>query len=381
MSDLSVVSELQKERCTGCGACVGACPAGCIRMTADKEGFLYPEIEKERCTACGICAKTCPVIHRYDLTEETSANAYAAWSLDEETRYTSTSGGIFTELAKAIILQNGAVAGARYDWRNKICHVLVDHEADLPLLRQSKYAQSDMGNIYREINSVLDVGRYVLFVGTPCQCAAVARRCGHGEKLILCDFICRGVNSPYIFSQYLEELEVRYGSKVKRVWFKNKERSWNAFGTRIDFENGQTYFGGREDDPFMYGYIHKGLNLYMRPSCGQCEFKGVKRPTDITLGDFWGVKLRESEDDMHNGVSAVIVHTEAGQRLLNIIAPNIYCEEQNIEAILPFNTCLTEPAKRDAERSKRFFSLVETLPFSEAIKYIDSKFISKNHGG
>ena len=41
-----------KENCTGCSACANICPRGCIRMTADEEGFLYPKVNEEMCIAC-----------------------------------------------------------------------------------------------------------------------------------------------------------------------------------------------------------------------------------------------------------------------------------------------------------------------------------------
>ena len=44
-----------KKNCTGCSACANICPRGCIRMTADCEGFLYPEVNEEQCMDCGLC--------------------------------------------------------------------------------------------------------------------------------------------------------------------------------------------------------------------------------------------------------------------------------------------------------------------------------------
>ena len=361
---------LEKSRCTGCGVCADVCPENCIQMTADGEGFLYPMADAAQCTDCGKCAAVCPVMNPVAVAVQDNAlpKAFAAWSLDAEIRYQSTSGGIFTELARLVLHDDGVVAGARYDGRNMVRHVLIEQEKDLPLLRQSKYAQSDTGDIYRKVLAAMDSGRRAIFSGTPCQCAAMKRYAEQTDNLILCDFICRGVNSPLVYAKYLEELEARHRAKVRRVWFKNKERGWNAFGTRIDFENGETYFGGREDDPFMFGYIRKGLNLYMCPSCGQCAFKGVTRPVDITLGDFWGVKLHESNDDMQNGVSAVIVHTEKGQRLFDAVSPNIYREEQDISSIHPANICLTETAAADAESRARFWAVFQQKGFNKAIR-------------
>lgn len=343
-------------------------------MVADEEGFLYPSVDAIRCVDCGVCLMTCPATCPVAPLKGVDPRVYAAWSLNEETRYQSTSGGVFTELAKAILRDGGIAAGVRYDKQHRPSHTLIRCEDDLPLLRQSKYAQSDTGDIYRNVRAALDRGKEVLFVGTPCQCAAIKHFVGPSGRLVVCDFICRGVNSPLVYAKYLEELEIRYGASVQRVWFKNKAYGWNRFGTQIDFENGQTYFGGRDEDPFMFGYIKTGLNLYMRPSCGQCAFKGIVRSTDVTLGDFWGVKLCGSDDNTQNGVSAVITHTEAGRRLFDSIAPRIYREEQELDAVCLANACLTEPAVADAKNRVRFWEAFRQAGFHEAInQFLEEK--------
>ena len=46
----------EKKECCGCGACAESCPARCIRMEEDAEGFLYPTVQADACT--GIIDKT-----------------------------------------------------------------------------------------------------------------------------------------------------------------------------------------------------------------------------------------------------------------------------------------------------------------------------------
>lgn len=346
------VEYIEKSRCTGCGACVNACPGGSVTMKADEEGFPYPSVDSSACNNCGNCVTCCPVINPPTIPENQEApQVYAAWTLDEETRYNSTSGGIFTELAKAVLQQNGYVAGARYNDRHLVEHAMIDRSEDIALLRQSKYVQSETKDIYRQIEAVLKKGNPVLFVGTPCQCAGLKVFLQKPyDNLILCDFICRGVNSPMVYLKYLDDLESEYGSRIKLVWFKNKTFGWNRFCTKIIFEDGQEYLGGRDTDPFMFGYIKKDLNLYMRPSCGQCEFKGVKRPVDITLGDFWGVRLRESSDDTDCGVSMLMLHSERGQKVFDRIKPYLHYEKHMLAELVPFNTCLLNCAKQSEMR-------------------------------
>ena len=365
------VENMEKRLCAGCGVCANVCPNACISMNADTEGFVYPRVDASLCSSCEICTMHCPVLNPPKPYEnQMDPQVYAAWSLDEEVRYNSTSGGIFTELAKTVLNQNGFVAGARYNDRHLVEHAVIDRVEDIPLLRQSKYVQSETKDIYTQVETALRTGRPVMFVGTPCQCAGlrVLLRKPY-ENLLLCDFICRGVNSPLVYLKYLEELECQYGSRIKQVWFKNKTYGWNKFGTKIIFEDGQEYFGGRDTDPFMYGYIKRGLNLYMRPSCGQCRFKGVKRSVDITLGDFWGVKLHGSSDNTDAGVSVLMIHSSKGQDLFKCLSNVIYFEKHTLEEVIMHNDCLIN-SPNIRKGSKDFYLELYDNGFNKAIKQL-----------
>lgn len=50
----------------------------------------------------------------------------------------------------------------------------------------------------------------------------------------------------------------------------------------------------QENNAFMEGYL--SYNLYMRPSCGQCDFKGVPRQAGLTLADFWGIDAKLNDN-------------------------------------------------------------------------------------
>lgn len=53
-----------------------------------------------------------------------------------------------------------------------------------------------------------------------------------------------------------------------------------------------------------------------RPSCGNCHYCNTKRPSDITLGDFWGWEKTDPQINLDNkGVSLVLINTEKGQAL------------------------------------------------------------------
>ena len=46
-----------KNRCTGCSACLNSCPKKCITMKEDEYGVLIPYIDEDKCINCNICRK------------------------------------------------------------------------------------------------------------------------------------------------------------------------------------------------------------------------------------------------------------------------------------------------------------------------------------
>lgn len=101
-----------------------------------------------------------------------SPKIYACWSRDETTRYYSTSGGAFSEIVRTLLKKpkllpdNGGFyfVGASYDEDNMIFHMIGATEDDLTKIRQSKYAQSEIGLVLRKIKKLLAEGNTVCFV-------------------------------------------------------------------------------------------------------------------------------------------------------------------------------------------------------------------------
>ena len=69
---------IEKELCTGCGACANICPKEAIEMRKDSRGFLYPHIVDE-CIECGKCKSVC---NKRTKGSKKSSDpvVYAAWS-------------------------------------------------------------------------------------------------------------------------------------------------------------------------------------------------------------------------------------------------------------------------------------------------------------
>lgn len=359
------------EKCTGCGACVSACPIGVVGMKPDEEGFLHPYINENSCVDCGKCIRVCPVQNSQpESRKEHMPLCYAAWSKDEEVRRNSTSGGVFSQLAYQGIRRGGVVAGARYREDSLVEHGIADTMEGVNAFRQSKYVQSDMQGIYKQVEKELASGRLVLFSGTPCQCAGMRSYLGREyENLLLCDFICLGVNSPLVYLTYLKELENDYQSRAEQIWFKNKTFGWNRFSTKIIFENGNEYIADRDTDLYMQGYIKANQSLYMRQSCYDCQFRGIVRPVDFTLGDFWGIERYMENVESQSGVSAVLIHSLKGERFFEQCKEGLYYDRREASEVLPCNPRLVENIKK-SEKRESFFRAMEEVGFAGAMQKI-----------
>lgn len=338
--DIKLVPDESDElgkNCNGCMACYNVCPTGAISQIDDEYGFKYPLIDFDKCTNCGLCKKVCPEINRNYPDNYRKPNVYACWNKDEDIRLNSTSGGLFSQFAKFVIKNNGFVAGAIYDADFSVKHFVTDKIVDIERLRQSKYVQSNIGNVFSQIKQRLQNGEQGLFVGTPCQCAALRNFLGDKtDKIFIIDFICAGVNAPFIYKKYLTELEEEYNSKIKQVWFKNKTYGWNNFATKIIFENGKEYIKHFSNDLFMQGFM-AGTSYYLRESCYSCSYKTIPRGSDVTLADFWGV---DKNCDNEKGTSFVMINSRKGQELFENIKNDIFYYKKNLEQAYNNNLAL-----------------------------------------
>ena len=358
--------------CTGCNACYSKCPVDAIRMEADVEGFLRPVIDMEICTGCELCEKVCPALVPCKILDTRPPQVFAAWSRDEEMRINSTSGGVFSELAKQILKNGGHVVGARYKPDHTVEHYCISDVKDLPLLRQSKYLQSEMGHTYREVKALMKTGDPVLFCGTPCQAAGLLSYMGKEyENLTVCDFICRGVTSPMVYKMYLADLEKEDSAPVETIHFKNKNIGWNQFCTFIRFTNGKIYQKDRYQDTYMYGYLVPGF--YLRPCCYECKFKVIPRVADISLGDFWGIGNTRPHLDKNKGTSIVFINTEKGRELFFAAQQNLVSEECRLEEALGGNPHILHSAAKSKNRKRFFAKLRQTGSFVEVMQIYQKK--------
>lgn len=305
----------EKQECCGCHACVTACPAHCITMRADEQGFLYPVVDKDACTDCGLCEKVCPIINQN--TSRKPIKVYAAKCGDERVRMQSSSGGIFTLLAEAVIKEGGVVFGAKFTEHWDVAHAWTDSLDGIAAFRGAKYVQSTIGNTYKEAKDFLLLGRKVLFSGTPCQIAGLKRFLRKDyEGLITVDVVCHGVPSPLVWQTYLADESSRNPCRppIESISFRDKTYGWKKYCFHIRYVGSNNM--PSSGNVYMKGFLN---DLYLRPSCHACPARSGKSGSDIGLGDFWGIEKHYPQIDDDKGISLVLINSNKGQELYGSI--------------------------------------------------------------
>lgn len=302
-----------KEKCTGYSACFNACSQKAITMSEDACGFIHPNIDQNLCIDCGLCAKVCPVNTK--VTFKYPLDCYAATVKSDEELLSCASGGMATELSRYVINRGGIVYGCTGKNIRNVHHIRINKIEDIELLKGSKYVQSFIGEVYKNVRKDIQTGCFVLFIGTPCQVAGLKGFLRHKDyqNLLTVDIVCHGVPSQKMLndniSLYCAENEDISVSFRKKVYTPSKcGASWRIiFGWFYQTKNMSAQHAIKYyKDPYMFGFL---TPLTFRNSCYICPYANISRCSDFTLGDFWGLG-KDACFINGKGVSVVLVNTD-----------------------------------------------------------------------
>lgn len=340
----------EKNQCTGCMACVDICAKRTVHI-ADTINAFNAVIDEDKCINCGMCVKVC---QQNNLTQLRLPIIWKqGWTYDDKTRMRSASGGIATELARAFIEKGGKVCSCLFR-EGEFVFDIVEDINKLDSFAGSKYIKSNPIGVYKAIKRELVKGIEILFIGLPCQVAALRNYVGNllGEKLTTIDLICHGTPSPKILEMFLKQYDEDIHT-AESIDFRVK-------GNFQVSDHSHTIATHGVCDRYMISFLSA---LSYTENCYSCKYAQEKRPGDITLGDSWGTELPENE--WHKGISLVLCQTKKGKSLLE--SAKIKLVDVNVEKAKRHNHQLEHPSKAPKTREKFIKHIKHGMKFNRAV--------------
>lgn len=281
-----------------------------------------------------------------------------AYALKNVKECLSSSGGAFPSIVKHFTLQTDesrlAVYGAAFDKNYNVSHCRIDNIKDLPLLCGSKYVGSDLNGIFVQVKQDLTNELDVVFSGTPCQVHALNKYLESyhtpTEKLLTIDIVCHGTIKKEVWLDFKKWLEYKHKSKICDFSFRYSKTKWQSYPSMARFENGKkivnSFFLRRYTDIFY-------SDMALKEKCYSCKFANADRVSDITIGDFWGIRKVIPKFPYHERVSEVYVNTEKGKKIVDsmlndkdlIVNPCLSADASRYQQAM--NHCVEKPKETD----------------------------------
>ena len=344
--------------CTGCGACAEVCPKNAISLVQKADGFRKPQIRPDICVGCHMCGNACPILTKPTFVEP--MHTFAAFCIDATERQKCASGGVATMLGKALLQRQGVVFGVWLEDGVHAKYSFAQNEEELLRFQNSKYVESDLGDSYKQIVDFLQLGKEVLFIGLPCQVAAVLNiipRALH-EGLYTVDLICHGVPSAVLLEQCLK---YEYGDQAVISSFRNAKSQY-----LMHVNSGKRSFCFPATADLYYRSFIEGYTF--RESCYHCQYAQSKRCSDLTIGDFWGLGKEIPYPYKSEKVSCILENTEKGRKLLESASHLLQIDERTFNEAAKQNAQLLHPSEY-SHNAKRYRTLCESIgPYKAAKK-------------
>lgn len=217
--------------------------------------------------------------------------------------------------------------GAAFDSDMNVKHIRATKLEEIDRIKGSKYVFSSIKDINKQIlKDLLCRDLYVLLTGTPCQIAKIysflqSKECDD-SKLLSVDLICHGTPKIKLWKKYILFLEEKYGSKIEKFSFREKDDVKEKGHLFVKFANGKTLIDTGDLKSYMSLFAN---NLSLNEICFSCKHrnKNLKRPADITVGDFWGIHEVLPQFHAEGDVSLVMANTAKGEKIIKSIIENV----------------------------------------------------------
>lgn len=350
----------EESKCTACGTCVEACPQSCIHLE-DLRKSIRAVINKKQCCDCHLCKWVCPA--QNGCVFQKPVAWYQGWTRDVEIHKNAASGGVATAIEKAFIESGGYVSSCAFS-KGEFAFLTSKNSEVIHRFAGSKYIKSSVGAEFKQIKNLIASGKKVLFVGLPCQVAAVKRFVGESQngKLYTIDLICHGTPSIKMLDIFLKQ----YGAerkKISDILFREKD-SYILSGKDRLFSTRGTM------DCYSIAFMYA---LTYTDNCYNCIYAKSERVSDLTLGDSWGSDL--PVDLREQGLSLILCQNNQGKELLQMC--DLELRDVDLNNAIQNNAQLQYPSVKPRQREPFFKRIEKGVPFNRAVFMAYPKLVLK----
>ena len=217
--------------------------------------------------------------------------------------------------------------------------------------KNSKYVFSDAYDVFPKIWKTLNDNQKVIFIGLPCQVAALRKLFRHRDGLLLVEVVCHGTTPYSYLRQHIDMLSGRMGRKVVSMSFRDPSLyTYNYYFTLYD-EEGKCLYAKRtkDGDTYQFGY-HRAVSY--RENCYHCRFACPERVADITIADYHGLGRRASCEYDDKNVSLILENTEKGKNFVRelISSGRIHAEQRPVDEPFEGEAQLRHPSQKNKYR-------------------------------
>lgn len=314
--------------CNACMLCSDFCPKQAITVHVEIDR-CNAVIDDRNCVECGLCLRLCPNLQVVEKRPPISF--FQGWANHELIRTGSSSGGVAAAITQAFIADGGYVCSCATDKMN-FSFFITNQKDSAKRFRGSKYVKSNPSGIYKKVNALLQEGEKVLFIGLPCQTAAMANASTKKDNLYLIDILCHGTPAPELLNMYLRECgckeyeDIRFRVKSSRL-----------------FENESFVLPERVENSYLKAFLS---SLFYTENCYHCQYATECRATDLSLGDSWGSQFNQEEKN--KGISLILCNSCKGETLLQMA--DLHMEPVDIRNAIMHNEPLRHVSIKDKSR-------------------------------
>lgn len=318
---------LKNDLCSGCGMCSSVASDDAVQIRLNADGYHRPVLNKAYAgkaiaseEASSAFAKSCPALN-LDIRPYKTANYHPVWgeiletlkghALDNEVRQAGSSGGVISALAQYCLEQKlvDGVIQIQASQTDPLENVATISRSRQNIIASSgsRYAPASPAQALKWV--AMSTEKY-LFIGKPCDVAAVRQMQAHDPRLkqnipYVVSFMCAGTPSLHGTEQVLDQL----GAEREDVTsFRYRGDGWPGL-TKATLKNGDARTMTYNDS---WGKV---LNRHLQTRCKICP-DGIGEFADIVCADGWeGDEKGYPSFEERDGNSLILIRTDKGREL------------------------------------------------------------------